>query len=72
MSKGSVEVDYTKYLGKVCRFWNGDNPKLFKNIGILVGIDPEPRPFQCALKPKKRFEHCEPVRPDSDFIYKGE
>jgi tRNA G10 N-methylase Trm11 len=63
-----------KYIGKVCRFWNGDNGKKFKNIGVLIEIlsADNKRRYTCASKPKKHFEFCEPVKPDDDIIYKGE
>ena len=63
-----------KYMGKVCRFWNGGNGKKFKNIGVLIEIlsADNKRRYTCASKPKKHFEFCEPVKPDDDIIYKGE
>lgn len=61
-----------KYMGKVCRFWNGNNGKKFKNIGVLIEIlsADNKRRYVCASKPRKRFEYCEPVRPDDIIIYK--
>lgn len=65
-----------KWIGKLCWFWSGN----FKQCGILTAIfdnnkygenDPtEEYPFQrdsigC-------WQHCEPVKPDDDIIYKGE
>jgi hypothetical protein len=63
-----------KYMGKVCRFWNGDNGKKFKNIGVLIEIlsADNKRRYTCASKPKKHFEFCEPVKPDDNIIYKGD
>lgn len=63
-----------KYMGKVCRFWNANNGKKFKNIGVLIEIlsADNKRRYTCASKPKKHFEFCEPVKPDDDIIYKGE
>lgn len=63
-----------KYMGKVCRFWNGGNGKKFKNIGVLIEIlsADNKRRYTCASKPKKHFEFCEPVKPDDSIIYKGE
>ena len=63
-----------KYMGKVCRFWNGNNGKKFKNIGVLIEIlsADNKRRYTCASKPKKHFEFCEPVKPDSELIYHGE
>lgn len=62
-----------KYIGKVCRFWNGGNGKKFKNIGVLIEIlsADNKRRYVCASKPRKHFEHCEPVMPDDNLIYKG-
>lgn len=63
-----------KYMGKVCRFWNANNGKKFKNIGVLIEIlsADNKRRYTCASKPKKHFEFCEPVKPDDDIIYRGE
>lgn len=43
-----------KYMGKVCRFWNGGNGKKFKNIGVLIEIlsADNKRRYTCASKPK--------------------
>ena len=67
--------DPTKWLGKLCKFWDGDEQISHLRWGILSTITPtSPVPFCCSLGDGKTFdyEHCEPVKPDSDIIYKGE
>lgn len=64
------KVDYTKWIGKLCWFW--DEEFNTKNIvGFLTRVDLESqRPF--CVNNCDYWEHCEPVRPDDDVIYKGE
>lgn len=65
----------TKWLGKLCKFWDGDEQISHLRWGILYSITPiSPLPFCCSLGDGKTFyyEHCEPVKPDDDIIFKGE
>lgn len=70
-------VDYTKWFGKLCRFWDGgasdDDTQTMVRLtyGILTAItNGDITPFECDNI--YEFEHCEPVRPDDDVIYQGE
>lgn len=67
-------AEQRKWIGKLCRFW--DEKEEEKVFGILTTIDSD-----CGLSDmcpywndttKNWFEHCEPVKPDDDIIYKGE
>ena len=62
------KVDYTKWVGKLCRLTNG---KAKPRYAILdrVAVKPSIHPFEAL---GLRFSSCEPVRPDDDIIYKGE
>lgn len=61
--------DEQRWVGCLCKLWTGDG---LVRYGILRGV---------ALNRKKTnypyqalsisFEHCEPVKPDDDIIYKG-
>ena len=64
-------AEQRKWIGKLCRFWDGKEEE--KVFGILTTIDSD-----CGLSDmcpywndttKNWFEHCEPVK--DDIIYKG-
>ena len=66
-------AEQRKWIGKACWFW--DDEKEEKVCGILTTIDSD-----CGLSDmcpywngttSNWFEHCEPVKPDDDIIYKG-
>ncbi len=66
-------AEQRKWIGKLCWFW--DDEKEEKVCGILTTIDSD-----CGLSDmcpywngttSNWFEHCEPVKPDDDIIYKG-
>lgn len=66
------KVDYSKWIGKLCRFWDdGPTIKIGTIYGILTGFDDSDRPFE-RDNLDYWFKHCEPVLPDDDVIYKGE
>ena len=73
--KGQYSDPYAeqrKWIGKVCRFWNDDESLEDSTYGELVNIFDAPHedcPFQCGYG--EWYEHCEPVKPDDDIIYKG-
>ena len=60
-----------RWLGKLCKFWDDGNTNFI--CGILTSIDTvtfkEPQ-FVC--NDEYDYEHCEPIKPDDDIIYKGE
>ena len=67
-------AEQCKWIGKLCKFWDGDEQISHLRWGILYEITPtSPLPFCCSLGDGKTFdyEHCEPVKPDDDIIYKG-
>ena len=68
-------AEQRKWIGKLCKFWDGDERISHLRWGILYTITPtSPLPFCCSLGDGKTFdyEHCEPVKPDDDIIFKGE
>ena len=74
MSKQDPYAEQRKWIGKACWFWDEKEEK--KVFGILTTIDND-----CGLSDmcpywndttKNWFEHCEPVSPDDDIIYKKE
>lgn len=65
-------AEQRKWIGKICRFWNDDESLEDSTYGELVNIFDAPHedcPFQCGYG--EWYEHCEPVKPDDDIIYKG-
>ena len=64
-------AEQRQWIGRLCRFWDEEHVPSFDIIGILTDInDKEYRPFQ--VNHRDRWEHCEPVKPDEDIIFKGE
>ena len=66
-------AEQRKWVGKICRFWNDDESLEDSTYGELVNIFDAPHedcPFQCGYG--EWYEHCEPVKPDDDIIFKGE
>lgn len=61
-------TEQRKWIGKLCRFWDGEDPKDYA-YGTLIEID-EYGDFKCDTI--TWFDHCEPVKPDSELIYHGE
>ena len=71
--QSDLYAEQRKWIGKLCRFWDEKEEKAF---GILTTIDSD-----CGLSDmcpywndttKNWFEHCEPLKPDDDIIYKGQ
>lgn len=61
-------AEQRKWRHKLCWFWNDGCADY---IGILYGIhDLDEIPFENDLGEK--YQHCRPVKPDDDIIYKGE
>ena len=64
-------AEQRKWIGKVCWFWDDDNTN--SSCGILTNIDTETfKEPQFVCNDEYDYEHCEPVKPDDDIIYKGE
>lgn len=64
-------AEQRKWIGKVCWFWDDDNTN--SSCGILTSIDTETfKEPQFVCNDEYDYEHCEPVKPDDDIIYKGE
>lgn len=66
-------AEQRKWIGKLCRLWDGDEQMSHLRYGILYTITPtSPLPFCCSVGDGKTFdfEHCEPVLPDDNIIYK--
>lgn len=58
-----------KWIGHLCKFWD-DNDKFC--FGLLSEIDKGGiYPF-CCMPSETWWEHCELVKPDSPFIYRGD
>lgn len=63
-------AEQRKWIGKVCWFWDDDNTN--SSCGILTSIDTETfKEPQFVCNDEYDYEHCEPVSPDDDIIYKG-
>lgn len=63
-------AEQRKWIGKACWFWDGGAKT--RAFGKLNQVDTEynDAPFQTNFG--QWYEHCEPVKPDDDIIYKGE
>ena len=59
---------YRKWNGKLCRFWNVNKDDAIYDILEEVITDWS---YQFKTKRDYIFDHCEPVKPDDDIIYKG-
>lgn len=61
------------WIGKLCKFWDDDAFVTSNDwaFGILTSID-KGMQYQYCCNENCNFKHCEPVKPDSDIIYKGE
>lgn len=58
---------YRKWAGKLCRFWDEDKDRAIYNIleEVIAGWS-----YKFKTKSDYIFDHCEPVKPDEDIIYK--
>lgn len=64
-------AEQRQWIGKVCWFWDDDNTN--SSCGILTSIDTETfKEPQFVCNDEYDYEHCEPVKPDDDIIYKGD
>lgn len=68
-------AEQRKWVGKLCRFWDDDDK--YCVFGILDDIDDNSqisgsRAIYFDSESAGWWEHCEPVKPDDDIIYKGE
>ena len=68
-------AEQRKWIGKLCRFWDDDDK--YCVFGILDDIDDNSqisgsRAIYFDSESAGWWEHCEPVKPDDDIIYKGE
>lgn len=63
-------TEQRKWVGKVCWFWDDDNTNA--SCGILTSIDTETfKEPQFVCNDEYDYEHCEPVKPDDEIIFKG-
>ena len=63
-------VEHKKWIGSLCKFWSDDRNDCV--YGILASILPMvDLPYEVE-DCQDWYEHCEPVKPDSDVIFKGE
>ena len=62
-------AEQRKWIGKACWFWDGCVKT--RAFGKLNQVDTEynDAPFQTNFG--QWYEHCEPVKPDDDIIFKG-
>ena len=77
MKPADPYAEQRKWIGKLCRFWN--KTEYTDDIyGFLTDIIPTNKykaednyfvPFKDEFG--SFYEHCEPVKPDDDIIYKG-
>lgn len=65
-------AEQRKWIGKICEFWDNDGTQQL-SYGVLTKIDTESGfGVQYCCNDEYDYEHCEPVKPDDDIIYKGE
>lgn len=64
-------AEQRKWIGKLCRFWD-DYGEEDKVIDVLSHIDTSGRYVYVMCDHQVHYQHCEPVKPDDDIIYKGE
>lgn len=60
-------IEQHKWIGKLCRFW--DDGCISNYISLLKQIDDDDTPF--VDDKGVCWQHCEPVLPTDDIIYKG-
>lgn len=60
-------AEQEKWVGKLCKFWDDDpNDYVFDKLKEITFAG-------CYIKESGFiYEHCEPVKPDSELIYHGE
>jgi hypothetical protein len=61
-------AQYRRWAGKLCRFWDIDKDKAIYDILEEVIADWS---YQFKTKSDYIFDHCEPVLPTDNAIYKG-
>ena len=64
-------AEQRKWIGKLCRFWDDGTQEI--SYGVFTKIDD--RTFSVAkycCEDVYYHDHCEPVKPDDDIIYRGE
>lgn len=59
-----------QWIGKLCWFWDEDRKDAF--CEVLGYIDENSKYPYVIVDWNSGYKHCEPVKPDSDIIYKGE
>ena len=64
-------AEQRKWIGKLCRFWDVATDK--GTYGVLTDIkdDRYVCPNGIFMCNRIRYQHCEPVKPTDDIIYKG-
>ena len=63
-------LERKKWIGKLCWFWDGKtNDK--KKFSILTRFDLMSE-YPYVDDNSTVWQHCEPVKPDDDIIFKGE
>lgn len=62
-------AEQRKLIGKLCKFWNGENNK---TVGVLMEVREIQNKVFFVDDIFCKYEYCEPVKPDDDIIYKGE
>lgn len=68
-SKASTDpyAEQRKWIGKLCWFWTFRRENAI--IGLLTDFEIDEPRFR--MDELGWYEHCEPVKPDDDIIYKG-
>lgn len=56
------------WIGKLCRFWDDNEKEWVIDFLRAVAYGYADTPYRGN---KDWYEHCEPVKPDDDIIYKG-
>lgn len=67
-------AEQLKWIGCLCELWSGNSKN--HRYGILKGIAKNTYKGHKTIHKYQAlsmsFEHCEPVKPDDDIIYRGE
>lgn len=73
MKPADPYAEQRKWIGKLCRFWDDDKDCFV--FGILDDVDNDYLTSSSRVyfdsESAGWWEHCEPVKPDDDIIYKG-
>ena len=70
--KAKTQMEEQNWIGKLCFFWD-DNQRYNERFcyGVLSEIDKGSAYPYCCQPSDTLWEHCKPIKADSEQIYKG-